>query len=129
MADETLQQCRFNSIITLKSYWNFQRKSAAIIIKEPKIDTIVDEPEKKAVTPSYDHIDKSSDETIEKPLPLVPIPEDNSQSVFSADHMIEYQWPPDKSGEFYLLRDQVYQFLETESLEEEYPGKLTSKSC
>lgn len=128
MADETLQQCWLNSIILLKSNWNFQRKSAAII-KEPKIDTIVDEPEKKAVTPSNDNSDKSSDEIIEKPLPLVPVPEDNSQSVFSADRMIEYQWPPDKSGEFYILRDQVYQFLETEGLEEEYPGKLTSKSC
>ena len=112
----------------LKSNWNFQRKSAAII-KEPKIDTIVDEPEKKAVTPSNDNSDKSSDEIIEKPLPLVPLPEDNSQSVFSADRMIEYQWPPDKSGEFYILRHQVYQFLEAEGLEEEYPGKLTSKSC
>ncbi|XP_067017721.1 PHD finger protein 10-like [Acropora muricata] len=97
-----------------------KRKSAAII-KEPKIDTIVDEPERKAVTPSNDNSDKSSDEIIEKPLPLVPLPEDNSQSVFSADRMIEYQWPPDKSGEFYILRHQVYQFLEAEGLEEEYP--------
>ena len=75
---------------------------------------------------STDESDKNTDETMEKSITHLPLQElDNSEGLyFSAHDLIEYQWPPDRSGEFYLLRHQVCQFLEIESLEEEYPGTL-----
>lgn len=98
-----------------------KRKSAPI--REPKLDKREDEAEQRAVMLSTDESDKNTDETMEKSITHLPLQElDNSEGLyFSAHDLIEYQWPPDRSGEFYLLRHQVCQFLEIESLEEEYP--------
>ena len=63
-------------------------------------------------------------ETVEKQAPQ-PSPPETSPESFSAEKMLEYQWPPDRTGEFYVLRHQVCQFLEIESLEEKYSGKCS----
>lgn len=59
---------------------------------------------------------------MDKQAPQPSFPETDPES-FSADKMLEYQWPPDRTGEFYLLQHQVCQFLEIESFEEKYPGE------
>ena len=100
-----------------------QRKSAAN--KEPKPDSEVKEEQQKDVLPSNDDNAKSTaGETLDKPVPQPPLPEVESERYFSAHQVFEYQWPPDRTGEFYLLRHQVCQFLETKGLEENYPGEL-----
>lgn len=58
------------------------------------------------------------DKQVPQPSPPEAVPES-----FTADKMFEYQWPPDRTGEFYLLRHHICQFLEIESLEEKYPGE------
>ena len=63
-------------------------------------------------------------ETVDRQAPQPSPPETGPES-FSAERMLEYQWPPDRTGEFYLLRHQVCQFLEMESLEEKYPGECS----
>ena len=66
---------------------------------------------------------------MDKQLPQ-PAPQDVvTECGFSAERVIEYQWPPDRTGEFYLLRHQVCQFLETEDLEKKYPGRCGVKDC
>ena len=93
--------------------------------KEPKPESETKEEQQKEVLPSKDDSTKSIGETVDKPVPQPPVPEDDSERYFSAHQVIEYQWPPDRTGEFYLLRHHVCQFLETEGLEEKYPGELS----
>ena len=94
--------------------------------KEPKPESETKEEQQKEVLPSNDDNTKSTGETLDKLVPQPPVPEDDSERYFSAHQVIEYQWPPDRTGEFYLLRHHVCQFLETEGLEEKYPGELAN---
>lgn len=99
-----------------------QRKSA--VTKEPKpcIETEAKEEQQKEILASSDDNAKTTSETADKQVLQPTPPEDETECYFSADRVIEYQWPPDRTGEFYLLRHQVCQFLEIETLEEKYPG-------
>ena len=101
-----------------------QRKSA--VSKELKASTeneTQEEQPKENLTNDHNNA-KSMSETVDKQAPQPSPPETGPES-FSAERMLEYQWPPDRTGEFYVLRHQVCQFLETESLGEKYPGECS----
>ena len=38
--------------------------------------------------------------------------------------LFEYQWPPDKNGEWFVLQEQISQFLNIKSFKRKYPSKL-----
>ncbi|XP_020632189.1 PHD finger protein 10-like isoform X4 [Orbicella faveolata] len=100
----------------------WQRKTA--VSKEPKASTeneTQEEQQKENLTNDQNTCNaKLTSETVDKQAPQPSTPETGPES-FSAERMLEYQWPPDRTGEFYALRHQVCQFLEIESLEEKYP--------
>ena len=101
---------------------NFQRKSA--VLKEPKVftETEIQEEQQKENSVNEQGNEKLSTETTNKQVPDPSSPE-NVEEAFTAERLFEYQWPPDRSGEYYLLQHQVCQFLETEDLEERNPGE------
>ena len=113
-----------------------QRKAATA--KEPKLSTETEakQEESKENAPNNNDIKKAVSEEVSKPVsrpppppPLPPPPPDvRTESKFTAERMYEYQWPPDGTGEFYLLQHQVCQFLETENLEEKYSGQFELQS-
>ena len=41
---------------------------------------------------------------------------------FPVEKLYEYQWPPTKAGEFFLLQEQVCQYLEIKSFHRKFPG-------
>ena len=43
--------------------------------------------------------------------------------VFPVEKLYEYQWPPDKSGEYYLLQEHVVEYLSIKSFQRRFPGK------
>ncbi|XP_013411434.1 PHD finger protein 10 isoform X1 [Lingula anatina] len=49
--------------------------------------------------------------------------EDNAHITkgFNADDLFEYQWPQDKTGEWYMLQEQVSEYLEVLSFKRKYP--------
>lgn len=104
------------------------RKRKAATAKEPKpsTETETKQEESKENAPNNNDIKKAVSEEVSKPVsrppPPPPPPDVSTECKFTAERMYEYQWPPDGTGEFYLLRHQVCQFLETENLDEKYSG-------
>lgn len=43
-------------------------------------------------------------------------------SYFPAENLIEYKWPPDETGEYYMLQEQVSEYLGVTSFKRKYPG-------
>lgn len=55
-----------------------------------------------------------------------------SFSYFPAENLIEYKWPPDETGEYYMLQEQVSEYLGVTSFKRKYPGihvKNTYMKC
>lgn len=46
-----------------------------------------------------------------------------SLTYFPAENLTEYKWPPDDSGEYYMLQEQVSEYLGVTSFKRKYPGK------
>jgi len=49
-------------------------------------------------------------------------------SYFPAENLIEYKWPPDETGEYYMLQEQVSEYLGVTSFKRKYPGICLFKS-
>lgn len=47
----------------------------------------------------------------------------SSLTYFPAENLTEYKWPPDDSGEYYMLQEQVSEYLGVTSFKRKYPGK------
>lgn len=47
--------------------------------------------------------------------------EDVGITNFVAENLFEYQWPPDQSGEYYILQEQISEFLAVKSFKRKYP--------
>lgn len=45
-----------------------------------------------------------------------------SFSYYPAENLIEYKWPPDEAGEYYMLQEQVSEYLGVTSFKRKYPG-------
>ena len=101
-----------------------QRKAATAKEPKPSIETETKQEESKENAQNNNDIKNAVSEEVSKPVPRPPPPDVSTESKFTAERMYEYQWPPDGTGEFYLLRHQVCQFLETENLEEKYSGQF-----
>lgn len=50
-----------------------------------------------------------------------------SLTYFPAENLTEYKWPPDDSGEYYMLQEQVSEYLGVTSFKRKYPGKYLKK--
>ena len=52
---------------------------------------------------------------------------------FAAEKLHEYQWPQENKAEWYMLQEQVSDFLGVKSFKRKYPGRIyaaeTSLSC
>lgn len=46
---------------------------------------------------------------------------------FPAENLTEYKWPPDDTGEYYMLQEQVSEYLGVTSFKRKYPG--ITKNC
>jgi len=46
---------------------------------------------------------------------------------FPAENLTEYKWPPDDTGEYYMLQEQVSEYLGVTSFKRKYPGKSDNK--
>ena len=101
-----------------------QRKAATAKEPKPSIETETKQEESKENAPNNNDMKKAVSEEVSKPVPPPPPLDVSTESKFTAERMYEYQWPPDGTGEFYLLRHQVCQFLETENVEEKYSGQF-----
>ena len=44
-------------------------------------------------------------------------------SSIAAENLVEYQWPPDASGDYYMLQEQVSTFLNITSFKRKYPSE------
>lgn len=106
--------------------FHLQRKATTAKEPKPSIETETKQEESKENAPNNNDIKKAVSEELSKPVPLPPPPppDVSTETKFTAGRMYEYQWPPDGTGEFYLLLHQVCQFLETENLEEKYSGQF-----
>ena len=112
--------------------FHLQRKATTAKEPKPTIETETKQEESKENAPSNNDIKKTVSEEVSKPVPRPPPPapppppppDISTKTKFTAERMYEYQWPPDGTGEFYLLQHQVCQFLETENLEEKYSGQF-----
>ncbi|XP_024243902.1 PHD finger protein 10 isoform X2 [Oncorhynchus tshawytscha] len=47
---------------------------------------------------------------------------------FSAENLTEYRWPSDGSGEYYMLQEQVSEYLGVTSFKRKYPGLTALRS-
>ncbi|XP_058526360.1 PHD finger protein 10 isoform X5 [Ochotona princeps] len=47
--------------------------------------------------------------------------QDLSFSYYPAENLIEYKWPPDEAGEYYMLQEQVSEYLGVTSFKRKYP--------
>ncbi|XP_075453160.1 PHD finger protein 10 isoform X4 [Ascaphus truei] len=47
--------------------------------------------------------------------------QDFGSSYFLAENLIEYKWPPDEAGEYYMLQEQVSEYLGVTSFKRKYP--------
>lgn len=101
-----------------------QRKAATAKEPKPSIETETKQEESKENAPNNNDMKKAVSEEVSKPVPPPPPLDVSTESKFTAERMYEYQWPPDGTGEFYLLRHQVCRFLETENLDEKYSGQF-----
>ncbi|XP_044276963.1 PHD finger protein 10 isoform X3 [Varanus komodoensis] len=54
--------------------------------------------------------------------------QDLSFSYFPAENLIEYKWPPDETGEYYMLQEQVSEYLGVTSFKRKYPGLTALRS-
>lgn len=46
----------------------------------------------------------------------------SSFSYYPAENLVEYKWPPDEAGEYYMLQEQVSEYLGVTSFKRKYPG-------
>nr|XP_051695247.1 PHD finger protein 10 isoform X2 [Oryctolagus cuniculus] len=44
-------------------------------------------------------------------------------SYYPAENLIEYKWPPDEAGEYYMLQEQVSEYLGVTSFKRKYPER------
>ncbi|XP_060061170.1 PHD finger protein 10 isoform X2 [Erinaceus europaeus] len=44
-------------------------------------------------------------------------------SYYPAENLIEYKWPPDETGEYYMLQEQVSEYLGVTSFKRKYPER------
>lgn len=51
----------------------------------------------------------------------------SSPTYFPAENLTEYKWPPDDTGEYYMLQEQVSEYLGVTSFKRKYPGMNWSK--
>lgn len=51
----------------------------------------------------------------------------SSPTYFPAENLTEYKWPPDDTGEYYMLQEQVSEYLGVTSFKRKYPGKTEAK--
>ncbi|XP_066228914.1 PHD finger protein 10 isoform X2 [Saccopteryx leptura] len=49
--------------------------------------------------------------------------QDLSFSYYPAENLIEYKWPPDETGEYYMLQEQVSEYLGVTSFKRKYPER------
>ncbi|XP_026651684.2 PHD finger protein 10 isoform X1 [Zonotrichia albicollis] len=49
--------------------------------------------------------------------------QDLGYSYFPAENLIEYKWPPDETGEYYMLQEQVSEYLGVTSFKRKYPER------
>lgn len=42
---------------------------------------------------------------------------------FPAENLTEYKWPADDTGEYYMLQEQVSEYLGVTSFKRKYPGE------
>ncbi|KAM9665915.1 PHD finger protein 10 isoform 3-T3 [Trichechus inunguis] len=49
-------------------------------------------------------------------------------SYYPAENLIEYKWPPDETGEYYMLQEQVSEYLGVTSFKRKYPGLTALRS-
>uniref|UniRef100_F7C8W1 PHD finger protein 10 n=1 Tax=Xenopus tropicalis TaxID=8364 RepID=F7C8W1_XENTR len=54
--------------------------------------------------------------------------QDFGSSYFPAENVIEYKWPPDETGEYYMLQEQVSEYLGVTSFKRKYPGLTALRS-
>ncbi|KAM9316984.1 PHD finger protein 10 [Gastrophryne carolinensis] len=47
--------------------------------------------------------------------------QDFCSSYFPAENLVEYKWPPDETGEYYMLQEQVSEYLGVTSFKRKYP--------
>uniref|UniRef100_H3AIB3 PHD finger protein 10 n=1 Tax=Latimeria chalumnae TaxID=7897 RepID=H3AIB3_LATCH len=47
--------------------------------------------------------------------------QDFGSAYFPAENLIEYKWPPDEAGEYYMLQEQVSEYLGVTSFKRKYP--------
>ncbi|XP_043923740.1 PHD finger protein 10 [Protopterus annectens] len=47
--------------------------------------------------------------------------QDFGSHYFPAENLIEYKWPPDETGEYYMLQEQVSEYLGVTSFKRKYP--------
>ncbi|PIO29102.1 hypothetical protein AB205_0102480, partial [Aquarana catesbeiana] len=48
--------------------------------------------------------------------------QDFGSSYFPAENLVEYKWPSDETGEYYMLQEQVSEYLGVTSFKRKYPG-------
>lgn len=51
----------------------------------------------------------------------------SSPTYFPAENLTEYKWPSDDTGEYYMLQEQVSEYLGVTSFKRKYPGKTDVK--
>lgn len=56
-------------------------------------------------------------------LLILLLPSPPSLTYFPAENLTEYKWPPDDTGEYYMLQEQVSEYLGVTSFKRKYPGK------
>nr|DBA26913.1 TPA: hypothetical protein GDO54_011110 [Pyxicephalus adspersus] len=47
--------------------------------------------------------------------------QDFGSTYFPAENLVEYKWPPDETGEYYMLQEQVSEYLGVTSFKRKYP--------
>lgn len=48
---------------------------------------------------------------------------EENQGIFPVEYLREYRWPADRHGEFFILQEQVSEYLDILSFKRKYPGK------
>ncbi|TNN56296.1 PHD finger protein 10 [Liparis tanakae] len=54
--------------------------------------------------------------------------QDHDPTYFPAENLTEYKWPPDDTGEYYMLQEQVSEYLGVTSFKRKYPGLTALRS-
>lgn len=60
-------------------------------------------------------------------LNLISLNRPSSPTYFPAENLTEYKWPADDTGEYYMLQEQVSEYLGVTSFKRKYPGKTEVK--